>query len=143
MKTPATLAASLISGSLALVSCTPNQQNYGLGGALAGGAAGAIVGGDTSDVVRGAAIGGAGGAAYGAYRDNQQQKVQPTPPAPTPPAPRAPSAGKTYPKAFPSGKPDIVISPYKPYNQIRVKGLKPGELGQDPRTGEIFVVPNP
>ena len=42
MKTIQTIAAGLAAGALTLVSCTPTQQQYGLGGAAAGGAFGAI-----------------------------------------------------------------------------------------------------
>ena len=40
------------------------------------------------------------------------------------------------PKAF-YHKPGIVISPYKPYNLIDVKHLKPGNAAYDPTTAQI------
>ena len=146
MKTTPILATGLISGALSLISCTPTQRNYGMGGAAAGAAAGALTGGDTSDVVRGAALGGAAGAGYGAYRDHQARNQGRTAPPqqvpPTQPTPPAPAQQGQYPEAFPSGTPEVVISPYKPYNKVRVKGFKPGDLARDPETKKIFVVPN-
>lgn len=38
-----------------------------------------------------------------------------------------------YPEAFPHKK-GFVISPYKPYNVVEVKHLKPGNLAYDPTT---------
>lgn len=143
MKMTPILTAGLISGAITFVSCTTNQQNYGLGGAAAGAAIGAITGGDPSDVLKAAAIGGASGAAYGYYKDSKQQNPQGTVAPPTPPAPPVapPSIGR-YPTAHRTDQADIVISPYRPYNKVRVKGFKPGELAKDPKTGEIFVIPD-
>ncbi|MGB0144474.1 MAG: hypothetical protein ACPGAP_06845, partial [Akkermansiaceae bacterium] len=100
-------------------------------------------GGDPSDVLKAAAIGGASGAAYGYYKDSKQQNPQGIVAPPTPPAPPVapPSIGR-YPTAHRTDQADIVISPYRPYNKVRVKGFKPGELAKDPKTGEIFVIPN-
>lgn len=139
MKTTKILAAGFVSGALAFVSCTPTQQQYGLGGAAAGAAAGALIGGEGKDILKGAVLGGAGGVGYGAYKDNQQKKGN-TPP--TPPPSTAPTTSGNYPKAFTSDTPGVVISPYKPHNKVNVSGFKPGQLAQDPTTKKIFVVPN-
>lgn len=61
-----------------------------------------------------------------------------------------------FPNAF-HHKPGLVISPYKPFNIVNVKHLKPGNLAYDPSTAavdpktgkkdytnaKIFRVPNP
>ena len=145
MKTYNALAAGLTAGAFTLVSCTPTQQKYGAGGAVVGGVGAAILGGDSTDVGRAAAIGGAGGAAYGAYKENQDGQATPPnigsyiAPAPVPAPVPAP---KNYPAAHPTETPGIVISPHKPYNKVSVKGLKPGQLATDPTTNKIFVIPN-
>lgn len=58
MKTYKALSAGLTAGALTLISCTPTQQKYGGGGAIAGGVGAAILGGDSTDIARAAAIGG-------------------------------------------------------------------------------------
>jgi hypothetical protein len=147
MKTIQTIAAGLAAGALTLVSCTPTQQQYGLGGAVAGGAIGAIAGNDSGDIAKGIAVGGIAGAGYAAFRDHQNNQNgtyntggdyrQPTPA----PAPVQQPAAPKYPTAHRSEIPGVVISPYKPYNKIRVTGFKPGQLAKDKAPGEIFVVP--
>ncbi len=143
MKTTQIIAAGLTAGALTLVSCTPTQQQYGLGGAAAGAAVSAITGGDGGDIAKAAAIGGAAGTGYAVYRENQEKKRgayntggDSYTPAPTP-QPTTPS----YPTASRSDLPDVVVSPYKPYNKVRVTGFKPGQLAKDPTTDKIFVVP--
>lgn len=140
MKMKPILAAALFVGAFPFVSCTPTQQTYGLGGAAAGAALGAITGGDTKDIVRGAAIGGAAGTGYAVYKERQGGTTQPNVVPPTPQAP-PPVQPSNYPEAYPSGTPGVVISPYKPHNKVRVKDFKAGDLAQDPTTGKIFVVP--
>ncbi len=144
MKTTQIIAAGLTAGALTLVSCTPTQQKYGLGGAAAGAAVSAMAGGDGSNIVKAAAIGGAAGTGYAVYREKQDENRgayntggdtynQPAP-APQPAAPK-------YPAATRSSDPDVVVSPYKPYNKVRVTGFKPGQLAKDPTTDKIFVIP--
>lgn len=145
MKTIQTIAAGLAAGALTLVSCTPTQQQYGLGGAAAGAAIGAIAGDDGGDIAKGIAVGAIAGAGYAAYRDHQNKQNgtyntggdirQPAPaPVQQPVAPKYPSANR-------SEIPGVVVSPYKPYNKVRVTGFNPGQLAKDPTTGKIFVVP--
>lgn len=43
---------------------------------------------------------------------------------------------KNYPVAHPHSK-NIVISPYKPYNLINVKGIKPGQFARDMSTADM------
>jgi len=146
MKTIQTLAAGLTAGALTLVSCTPTQQQYGLGGAAAGAAVGAIAGDDSGDIAKGIAVGAIAGAGYAAYRDHQNKQNgaynsggdtyrQPAP------APAPQQAAPNYPTASRSTIPDVVISPYEPYNKVRVTGFKAGQLAKDPTTDKIFVVP--
>lgn len=142
MKTPRIVATALTVGAFALASCTPTQQTYGLGGAAAGAAAGALVGGDSDDIIKGAALGGAAGTGYAVFRENQDKKRnvgynQPPQPQVTPPAPTP-----DYPTGYATDTPGIVVSPYKPHNKVNVKGFQPGTLAKDPTTGKIFVVPN-
>ncbi len=139
MKTTKALAAGLTAVALTLVSCSPTQQKYGLGGAAAGAAVAAVAGGDGTDIARAATVGGAAGTGYAVYKERQNSNNGAynsggdTPPPPV---------TKNYPAAHPSGTPGIVISPHKPYNKVRVAGLKPGQLATDPTTNKIFVVPN-
>ena len=141
MKTYKALVASLTAGALTLVSCSPTQQKYGLGGAAAGAAVAAVAGGNSTDIARAAAVGGAAGTGYAVYKERQNSndgayntggEAAPTPPPVT----------KNYPTAYPSETAGIVISPHKPHNKVRVTGLKPGQLATDPTTNKIFVVPN-
>jgi len=139
MKTISFLTAGLAASALSLVSCTPTQQQYGLGGAAAGGVVGAIAGDDGGDIAKGVAIGGLAGAGYATYQDYQKRQngtyntggdtvTQPT-------------AAPSYPAATRSDIPGVVVSPYEPYNQVRVTNFKPGQLAKDPTTNKIFVVP--
>ncbi len=142
MKSIQLLATGLAAGALSLVSCTPTQQQYGLGGAAAGAAVGAIAGDDTRDIVKGIVVGGLGGAGYATYKDHQN-KQNGTYNSGGDAAQRAPlpPARPQYPSASRSDIAGVVISPYKPYNKVRVTGFKPGQLAKDPTTGNIFVVP--
>lgn len=135
MKTYKLLATGLAAGALTLASCTPTQQKYGLGGAAIGAAGAAVLGGDSTDVARGAVIGGAGGTGYAIYKDRQNKTTVAPPQQPV-----APAATKA-PAAYPTDTPGIVISPHKPYNRVDVKGMSPGQLVIDPKTNKHFVVP--
>ncbi|MGB2455376.1 MAG: hypothetical protein ACPIG7_12340, partial [Akkermansiaceae bacterium] len=73
MKTYQTLVAALTAGTLTLVSCSPLQQQYGLGGAAAGAALSTVTGGNRTDIARSAALGGAAGTGYAIYRERQNQ----------------------------------------------------------------------
>ncbi len=136
MKTYKALSAGLTAGALTLISCTPTEQKYGGGGAIAGGVGAAILGGDSTDIARAATIGGAAGTGYAVYKERQNNNN------------RAYNTGgdtpvaSNYPTAHQSGTPGIVISPHKPYNKVRVTGMNPGQLATDPTTNKIFVVPN-
>ena len=143
MKTIQIITAGLAAGALTLSSCSPMQQQYGLGGGVAGAAVGAIAGDDTKDIVKGIAVGALAGAGYAAYDERQKNQNGTyntggdTYKAPVPPRQTAPS----YPTANRSEIPGVVVSPYKPYNKVRVTGFEAGQLAKDPTTGKIFVVP--
>lgn len=140
MKTTHFLAAGLTAGALTFVSCTPTQQQYGLGGAAAGAAVGALAGGDSSDVLKGAALGGAAGTGYAVYRERKQGNSRPAYNTPPPATPQVDA--EDYPTGYITNTPGIVVSPYKPHNKVNVKGFNPGQLAKDPTTGKVFVVPN-
>lgn len=139
MKTIKAFAASLTAVALTLVSCSPTQQKYALGGAAAGAAVAAVTGGDSTDIARSAAVGGAAGTGLALYKERQNSNngAYNTGGDTTPIL-----VAEDYPTAHPSGTPGIVISPHKPYNKVRVADLKPGQLATDPTTNKIFVVPN-
>ena len=148
------LVLTATSASLFFASCTPYQQQGAGAGALGGAAIGAIAGRDTSSVVRGAALGAAAGAGVAAYRENQRsnQGYQNQPryddrqprygdrqpdyrPAPEPTRPNYPFAKRTQ-------NPNIVISPYPPYNSIDISGLDRNDtLAKDTSAGKIFRIP--
>ncbi|WP_035609400.1 hypothetical protein [Haloferula sp. BvORR071] len=58
-------------------------------------------------------------------------------PAPAP----APAPKKEYPFGKTSSKPGYVVSPYAPYNELDLNGIKSGALAKDPSNGKIFRVP--
>ena len=134
MKTSRILVTLLAGG--ALVSCTQTQQQYGLGGAAAGAAAGALIDG-TDGLVKGAAIGAAAGVGTAAYKENQQQKTGAYNTGGDYQAPAAPS----YKVATPTNTPGIVKSPYFPYTQVNVSALKSGDQARVPGSNNIFLVP--
>lgn len=137
----------ITTGAFIFSSCTPTQQTYALGGAAAGAAVGAIAGGDSEDILTGAALGGATGAGVAAYQENKERSrsspVSPHSSTTTPPpVPPSNANGSAYKKAFATDTPGIVISPYSPYNKVNVGDFSPGTLAKDPTTGKIFVVPD-
>ncbi|MBK1883492.1 hypothetical protein JIN85_13780 [Luteolibacter pohnpeiensis] len=137
---------------LLLASCSPYQQQGAGLGALGGGALGAIAGDSSADVVRGAAIGAAVGTGVAAYQENQQRRAgdvygqggaygsndsyRSDVPTSRPDSSRYPVAEKTV-------KPNIVLSPYPPYNEVDVSGFASGQYVKDPTTSDhkIFRVP--
>ncbi len=137
MKATKIIATLSAAGALAMVSCSPAQQQYALGGAAAGAAVSAMTGGDTKNIFKAAAVGAAAGAGYKAYREHQNNPggTYTTPQGNTP-------APVNYPTATRTQDPTVVVSPYKPYNKVRVSAFKPGDLAKDPTTQQIFVVPN-
>ena len=72
-----------------------------------------------------------------------QAEVVTLPPTPTPePTKRITRNPNTYPLAVPTPEAGIVLSPYRPYNKVRVTKLKSGDLAEDPdNRGMIFLVP--
>ncbi|YCM46436.1 hypothetical protein V2O64_10445 [Verrucomicrobiaceae bacterium 227] len=140
MKTPQFILAGLTAGALTLVSCTPQQQQYGIGGALGGAALGAIAGDDSSDVLKGAAIGGAGGVGVAAYQENRNKQNGAYNTGGD--NYRAPAPTTKYPTATRTSEPGVVISPYPPHNKVRVSNLKSGELAKESASStKYFLVP--
>ena len=72
-----------------------------------------------------------------------QAEVVTPPPTPTPePTKRITRNPNSYPLAVPTPEAGIVLSPYRPYNKVRVTKLKSGDLAEDPdNRGMIFRVP--
>ena len=138
MKTSRILVTLLAGG--ALVSCTQTQQQYGLGGAAAGAAAGAIIGDGSDGVLKGAALGAAAGVGTAAYKENQQQQAGAYNTGGDYQTPQAPAA-PTYKIATPTDTPGIVKSPYFPYTQVNVSALKSGDQARVPGSNNIFLVP--
>ena len=140
MKTPKILVALLAGG--ALVSCTQTQQQYGLGGAAAGAAAGALLGDGSDDVLKGAALGTAAGVGTATYKESQQRNAgayntggdyRVPPPAPV--------DNSNYKVATPTNRPGIVRSPYPPFTVVNVSALKTGDQARVPGSNLIFLVP--
>ncbi|MBR9759055.1 hypothetical protein GYB43_01990 [bacterium] len=114
------LFPAILSGALAcaFVSCQqspPPPQNHGAPAALLG-------------APRGVAA---------------QAQIVTLPPTPTPePTKRITRNPSSYPLAVATPEAGIVLSPYKPYNKVRVSKLKSGDLAEDPdNRGMIFRVP--
>ena len=130
-----TVAAALLV-SMTFTGCeTPGQgAKYG---AIGGAAIGAIAGGN----LRSAAIGGAAGAATGALIGKARQEERRRQ-YPGYEEDRAYGAGYDVelPVARPAG-PGRVISPYKPYATIDVRGIPSGSRMVDPVSKRIFIVP--
>ena len=139
MKKQHYLIALIASGTL--VSCTQQQQQWAGIGAAAGAGQRILRGGDSGDIVRDAALGAGVGAGAAAVKENQERKAgYYNTGGDTPAAPPAPATTR-YPVATPTNDPNVVISPYKPYNRVGVKNLRPGQKAQDPYTKQIFLVP--
>ena len=84
------------------------------------------------------ALGDLFGAPQGVAAQAQVVTMPPTP-EPTKRITRNPSS---YPLAVLTPEAGIVLSPYKPYNKVRVTKLKSGDLAEDPdNRGMIFRVP--
>ncbi len=140
--------AAMITVSVAAVSCTQYQQQGAGLGALGGAALGAIAGDDSSDVIRGAAIGAAAGTGVAAYQENQNKKAgnynnggdnYRGPVSSQPPA--VPTAQR-YPLAKVTTNPNLVQSPYPPHNIIDISKLGPNEtIARDTSAGKIFRIP--
>ncbi len=108
---------------------TPTGQGAGIGAA-----GGAIIGGLATGRVRDAAIGAAAGALAGALVGNAVERSQ-AQQAYGPP----PRGG--YPVATPTDRPGIVVSPYRPYHEIDVRGARRDDLIRDPSCDRLFAQP--
>lgn len=131
--------SALAAGALALVSCTPTQQQYGAYGALGGAALGAVAGDDSSDILRGAAIGGAAGTGTAVYQEHRNKQSGAYNSGGD--NYRAPAPQTAYPAATRTETPGIVISPFPPHNKVNVSNFQSGNLAKDPTNKQIFLVP--
>ena len=107
---------------------TPTGQGAGIGAA-----GGAIIGGLATGRVRDAAIGAAAGALAGALVGNAVERSNAEAYGPPP------RGG--YPVATPTDRRGIVVSPYRPYHEIDVRGARRDDLIRDPSCGRLFAQP--
>ena len=124
------IATSLVlAAACSLTSCnTPTGQ-----GAAIGAGTGAIIGGLATNRIGGAALGAAAGAVAGTLVGAAVEESN------------ARSYGERprdgYPPASPTERKGFVISPYKPYYEIDVRGVPHHELVRDPSCDRLFVNP--
>lgn len=122
--------------SMTFTGCeTPGQgAKYG---AIGGAAIGAIAGGDIRSAAIGAGAGAAAGALVGKVRQDERRREYPGYEED-----RAYGRGYEveYPVARPAGR-GTVISPYKPYATVDVRGVARGARVVDPVSNRIFINP--
>ena len=110
---------------------TPNQ---GAGnGAVAGAIIGGIAGGNVRSVAIGAGAGALAGAVVGKIAQDERRAgyVQG----------QAVAYPEHYRVATPSRYLGYVVSPYRPYSLVDVRGIRPGARVVDPVSGRIFINP--
>ena len=115
--------------------CETPGQSAGLGAIT-----GAIVGGAARNNVRGAAVGAGIGALAGAVLGKVAQDQRSTAYAQG----RADAGGypvASYRVATPSRYYGYVVSPYRPYALVDVRGIRPGARVMDPVSDRIFINP--
>jgi len=131
------LVSSLALVSVTFTACeTPGQgAKYG---AIAGAAVGAIAGGDVRSAAIGAGAGAATGALVGKVRQEERRRQYPGYEED-----RAYGAGYEveYPVARRAGRPGYVISPYRPYATVDVRGIRHGARVVDPMSNRVFINP--
>lgn len=123
-------------------SCTQRQQQGAAVGGVAGGLLGALAGKNDGSAARGALIGAAAGTAIASIQEENARKNQAYHDERSyqnPPVRNAPA--KQYPYAEATSISGVVLSPYEPYNEIDVRGLRSGTLAKDPSCGKIFRIP--
>ncbi len=150
----ARVIASLALVSISFTACeTPGEGAKT--GAIAGAVIGAIAGGDVRSAAIGAGAGAASGAligkatqedrrrrypdyerdrAYGAGYDEDAEYLESG-------EGRRSDRRYDYPVARPARRPGYVISPYRPYAEVNVRGVRPGARVVDPVSGEVFINP--
>lgn len=138
MKTrPVVTSVALLFVAMTFSSCNSPSQGAKTG-AIAGAVVGAVVGGD----IRSAAIGagaGAGAGALAGYANREQRRRE----YPTYYSDRAYGSGyaPSYPVARKTRNPGYVVSPYRPYALIDVRGARSGARILDPESNKIFINP--
>jgi hypothetical protein len=68
-----------------------------------------------------------------------QPSTEPQPPTPPGPAPKLDPASVPY--GTKTNTPGRAKSPYPPYRELDVSGMKSGSMAKDPTTGKVFRVP--
>ncbi|MCX6968310.1 MAG: glycine zipper domain-containing protein [Verrucomicrobia bacterium] len=104
---------------------TPTGQGAGFGAAT-----GAILGGIAGNNVRGAAIGAGAGALAGAVIGHLAAEDR-----------RAGYVGYEYRVASPSRHYGYVVSPYRPFALVDVRGIRSGARVMDPVSERVFINP--
>lgn len=136
-KFPILAVTGLALVSLAFSGCeTPGQgAKYG---AISGAAIGAIAGGDIQSAAIGAGAGAAAGALIGKARQEERRSQYPGYAED-----RAYGAGYAVelPVARRSNRHGYVISPYRPYTLIDVRGIRHGARVVDPVSRKVFINP--
>ncbi len=107
-------------------------------GAIAGAVAGAIIGGDVRSAAIGAGAGAGAGALVGAARREDRRRQYPGYYED-----RAHGSGyaEEIPVARRTGTPGYVISPYRPYATVDVRGVRRGAQVIDPASNRVFINP--
>jgi len=133
-KLPIVVVAGTALVAMSFSGCETQGQSVGLG-ALTG----AIVGGAARNNVRGAAVGAGIGAIAGAVLGKVAQDQRSTAYAQG----RADAAyvPESYRVATPSRYYGYVVSPYRPYALVDVRGIRPGARVMDPVSDRIFINP--
>ena len=136
-KIPTLAMSGLALVSMSFTGCeTPGQgAKYG---AIAGAAVGAVAGGDIRSAAIGAGAGAATGALVGKARQEERRRHYPGYEED-----RAYGAGYAveYPVARRASQPGYVISPYKPYAVVDVRGIRHGARVVDPVSNRVFINP--
>jgi hypothetical protein len=132
---------SVVSGLLLVAVTFSGCETPGQGaatGAIAGAVIGAIAGNDLRSTAIGAGAGAAVGAVAGKVNQDDRRNNYPGYHED-----RAYARGETEPYrvASPANRDGYVISPYKPYRLIDVRGMRSGARVQDPVSGKIFINP--
>lgn len=127
-------AAALI--SMTFTGCETPGQGAKIG-AIGGAAIGAIAGGNIRTAAIGAGAGAAAGALVGKVRQEERRSQYPG-------YEEDRAYGRGYDVEIPVARragPGHVISPYKPYATVNVRGIRSGAQMVDPVTKRVFIVP--
>ena len=131
-----TLPIAVVSGVALVAMCFSGCETPGQG-AGTGAVTGAIIGGIAGNNVRGAAIGAGAGALAGAVLGKIAQDERR--------AGYVEGRAEVYPARYRVASPSryygYVVSPYRPYALVDVRGIRPGARVVDPVSDRIFINP--